>query len=440
MANTNLQLALFNSITEPETYHDTSMYGYIALLVDKNGTKKQTCHKLTDMHTVLSAVDPNQDTWVSQAEFYKPNRRVVNLARLSLLFADLDTYKVQWAGGRSPEKITEFVLFHCNEEGIPPPSILIFSGRGFQAKWLLSKPLPSQALPRWNACQTYLVKLLSHIGADPFAKDASRVLRVVNTVNSKSGEICRVMHVTNGSDGQPVRYDFEDLSEALLPVSRCELEKQRHKSSGSCQLISEGNPSNLRKLSGRQLAWDRLNDLRQLVKMRNGVAVGERMQHLFWNLNFLLLSGATNSALMYHEARALAKEIDSTWNYNSKELMTLYSKAKKFEANEKVEFCGRKYSALYTPKNDTLINLFQITDNEQRLLKTIISNDIAKERDRERQESRRRAAGAIDRETYEANSISKQKPWLLCGMSRSTWYRLDKPEPNLNMRQVRPYY
>jgi hypothetical protein len=104
--------------------------------------------------------------------------------------------------------------------------------------------------------------------------------------------------------------------------------------------------------------------------------------------------------------------------------MTLYAKAKAFEAGEVVEFNGKKYPPLYTPKNDTLIDIFKITDEEQRHLKTIISADIARERDRERHEEHRRAIGMVDRE----QSISRQKPWEDLGMSRATWYRKGKPE------------
>ncbi|HIG5455461.1 TPA: replication protein, partial [Klebsiella pneumoniae] len=105
---------------------------------------------------------------------------------------------------------------------------------------------------------------------------------------------------------------------------------------------------------------------------------------LFWRLNFLLLSGATNSAQMYHEAAALSSELDTRWSYRSKELMTLYSKAKSYEAGERVEFGGKSFAPLYTPKNDTLINLFQISQQEQEQLKTIISTDEAQKRRRER--------------------------------------------------------
>lgn len=404
------QLALFDRAEEARAYHDPSRSGFFSILVDADGDKRQSSHRLIEMPTVLGLIDKKRDTWLTQAEFIRPNRRVVNLARVGLLFADLDTYRMPWSSGRTPEQLAQAVLFHCAEEGIPTPSMLVFSGRGLQAKWLLEGTVPRQALPRWNACQKYLIDRLQAVGADAGAKDASRVLRLVETVNSKSGEVCRVVHVENGADGQPVRYSFEYMAEMLLPVARWEIEQQRKQRAERKQLkLLQGTKTdNLRGFSGRQLAWHRLEDLRKLATLRGGVQEGERMQHLFWRLNFLLLSGATHSSKMYYEAAALGRELDPNWGYRSKELMTLYSKAKAYEAGEKIMFGGKEYAPLYTPRNDTLINLFQITDDEQRELRTIISKSMAAERHRERETARRRAAGAVDRETYLEAANAKQ--------------------------------
>ena len=428
------QLSLFSGAEEAKMFHDSERKGFFSILVDVNGNKRQSAHRLGDMPKVLGLIAPNRDTWLSQAEFFQPNRRIVNLARIGLLFADLDTYRTDWAGGRSPEQLADSVLYFCHQEGIPTPSLLVFSGRGIQAKWLLEGAVPRPALPRWNACQRYLVDRLKEAGADVGAKDASRVLRLIDTVNTKSGEVCRVVHVESGADGQPVRYNFEYLAEVLLPVARWDIEKQKQERDErerrkQLRLIDGGKSDNLRGFSGRQLAWHRLEDLRTLMTLRGGVAEGDRMRHLHWQLNFLLLSGATNSRLMYHEAATLARAIDDGWGYNCKELMTLYSKAKQFEAGEKVSFGDKEYPALYTPRNDTLINLFEITDDEQRELKTIISKGMALERDKDRKQAARRAAGAVDRETYERQSLSRQKPWEALGMSRASWYRAGKPTP-----------
>lgn len=428
------QLALFSSQDEAQMYHDSNRNGFFSLLVDVCGEKRQSSHRLADMPTILNLADKTRDTWMSQAEFIRPNRRVVNLARLGLLFTDLDTYRIPFLAGRTADQLATSVLYFCTEAGLPTPSVLIYSGRGIQAKWLLNGTIPRQALPRWNACQRYLVDRLAHIGADPMAKDASRVLRTIQTVNSKSGEVCRVVHITNDSNGQPIRYNFEYLAEALLPTSRWVIEQQRQEQSDRRKrksqaflLVPGGKADNLRGFSGRQLAWDRLEDLRKLAELRGGVNEGCRMQHLFWRLNFLLLSGATNSRQMYHEATVLARELDPQWNCRSQELMSLFSKAKAYESGERVSFGGKEYAPLYTPKNDTLINLFRITADEQRQLRTIVSHVEAAERHRVREEGRRRAAGAVDRQTYESTSLSRQKPWEVLGMSRRSWYRAGKP-------------
>jgi len=225
----------------------------------------------------------------------------------------------------------------------------------------------------------------------------------VGTVNTKSNEVVRVTHVTRGLDGEPVRYGFDDLADAVLPLARSDIEAARKarqeakeaRQEARLRLVHENrNTAGLRRFSGRQLAWHRLEDLRKLAELRGGVQEGWRMLWTFWSLNFLLLSGATNSGQMYHEARALAREIGFLQGWNEGDLSTLYRKAQAFERGERIEYNGREYPPLYTPKNDTLIDVFKVTRDEERQLRTIISESTARERDAARKNARRRAAGA----------------------------------------------
>jgi hypothetical protein len=50
-----------------------------------------------------------------------------------------------------------------------------------------------------------------------------------------------------------------------------------------------------------------------------------------------------------------------------------------------------------------------------------------RQRARLRKEELRRADGAKPRADYEANSLSRTKPWEMLQMSRSSWYRAGKP-------------
>ncbi|MEO3385108.1 hypothetical protein [Mesorhizobium sp. CAU 1741] len=59
-----------------------------------------------------------------------------------------------------------------------------------------------------------------------------------------------------------------------------------------------------------------------------------------------------------------------------------------------------------------------------------------REMDRKRDEQKRRAAGAKDRASFVAQSISAAKPWEALNMSRRTWYRKGKPEVGTSPSRV----
>jgi hypothetical protein len=368
--------------------------------------KIQHSYRLSDMPRVIEALDPNRDTWISQAEFFRPNRRVVYLLRLNLCFVDLDTYKTPWKVYK-PDVMASVIRGFCQDEDIPEPSLILYSGRGLQVKWLFERPLPRAALPRWNAIQKQLVASLERFGADPAARDASRLLRLVDTVNTRSGERVRVLWV-NDRAGEVNHYGFDYLAERLLPVDRDALRKPRDEKEErrqEFQLLKGGKTGNLRTFSGRQLSWDRLEDLRTLAKLRGwmetGISHGYRSKYIHWCLNFLLLSGAVHSSQLFHEAQAIAREVCPDFNKDVRSVLsTLYCKAKAYEAGEKVEFDGKKYPPLYTPRNSTLMELFTITDEEGKRLKTIITDAEAAERDAKRHRQRRRKTGSVDRATY----------------------------------------
>lgn len=93
-------------------------------------------------------------------------------------------------------------------------------------------------------------------------------------------------------------------------------------------------------------------------------------------------------------------------------------------------------------KADTLAALLNLTMSSRTALgiTTIGAVDCNKRqraelrRDRKRTyaEAQRRANGAKPRAQYEAESLSRTRPWEAMGMSRSTWYRRGKPMPPVN--------
>ena len=179
----------------------------------------------------------------------------------------------------------------------------------------------------------------------------------------------------------------------------------------------------------RRLNWYRLRDLQRLWELRGGVQEGFRELTLFWSICFLLCAEPGRVEDLWAESEALAHRIDP-WHtfYSRSDLSTVYRRAKAMKAGETAELRGRYYPALYTPQNQTLIELFKISPTEEREMLTIISQ-IEKNR---RRTEKRRAEGIIPRSEYLAKSKESAKPWGLYGISRGTYYRYieimpDKP-------------
>jgi len=360
---------------------------------------------------VVKALDPQHDTWITQAVFNGPNRRAVNLRDVGVLFVDLDTYRSGALADKTPEQQTALLLLFCADEGIPEPSIVLFSGRGLQAKWLLSESVMPVNLYEWNQAQMALVKLLQPFSADTASRDVSRVLRVDRTINTKSGERCRVLHITGGVEDCPARYDFQELRELLVGEVKATAPKSTERKTTTLALP--------RELNFKRLNWYRLYDIRDLWTLRGGVPEGHRELTLFWELNFVLRAEPGKVHDLWYEAAMLASQIDPGRPfYQNADLSTLYRKGMESRAGQTVEYRGKTFPPMYTPRNQTLLELFEITSDEERHMRTIISQAEKVRRRREKRWTKGMRS--------QSESLSQIRPWEKVGISRATWYRLKR--------------
>jgi hypothetical protein len=206
--------------------------------------KRQKCFPVADLPKVIPLLPKNRDTWISQSLFNTPKngpmtRRKTYFSSSSVLFADLDYYK---AGHyTSPDAVLARVLQLIEDKGWPAPSIALFSGRGIYIKWLLAHPLPRPALPRWEAAEREIIKLLNtvpELGVDTAVKDVSRVLRLEHTINEKTGEAVRILWINEAKDGAPKEYNFQHCLgrcwvRHLLKVKLAEQARSLPRKSGS---------------------------------------------------------------------------------------------------------------------------------------------------------------------------------------------------------------
>ena len=126
--------------------------------------------------------------------------------------------------------------------------------------------------------QRELVSRLVDFGSDPNARDASRVLRLVATCNTKQPDPelrkVRVIWVEE-ADGAPLLYDFDRLADTVLPFTREQVSQRSRpinrpgESSRSSRAGSADRGS--RRFSYETLHWDRVTDMRRLRELRGPI-------------------------------------------------------------------------------------------------------------------------------------------------------------------------
>ena len=394
-------------IEEAKSYQIGSK-AFFSVLSVSAGKYTQLSYPVRQLAEVLEKLKEIIDVWISQSSFRRKNRRLVKFYSVSLLFLDLDTYKIEYLQRFEPREQLRYLLLFCRVEGFVSPSTVVFSGRGLQVKWLLEEPVEPQQLLKWKACQHALATKLLLMGADFGALDPSRVLRVVGTVNSKSGQLVEVLH---GDLSAPIRYDFGELAEMLLPRHQrfddledldaeqalkkpAKASKKPAKSSekpakegktkaptAALSKVSRMLPDNAEhhEYTPRTLiANARFWDLRKLIELRGGIQEGQRMSFLFWCLNFFCFIRIVNNRDdLMAEARELVEVIDPCWIFEHQQLSTLLQKSIDHCNGGQVFHNGRAYPPLYTPTNDHLVKLLQITQDEQLELTSIRSSQVA---------------------------------------------------------------
>ena len=243
----------------------------------RGGRMEQKAYRIHDMEWVLQHVANDADTYMSQGFFSKPCRRALHLAWLTHAYVDLDLYKLPIPP--NPGVAGSALRMFCADEGIPEPSLIVFSGRGIYLKWMWSTPLPRAAAGRAVAVNKALVRRFAEWGADPASVDVSRILRVVGTKNTKSGESARVLWQAERA-GEPKTYDFEMFADEVLPYTMEQIRGFRAdgKAKAEVRLLSherrrreaaQHQPTARRAFSPEDWHWGVVEDLRMLASIRS---------------------------------------------------------------------------------------------------------------------------------------------------------------------------
>jgi len=306
--------------------------------------------------------------FISQAEFSRPDRQKVHLWSLGGCWVDIDL-KSPAHDAKTLDRWRNAALFHCHDLGIPEPTLVIWSGHGLHVKWSFVSPLPSAALPRWNAVQRHLHDKMQSVGlpSDPKAIDASRILRIVGTYNA--GVRVQVLHTG------PV-HDFDVFCEHVLPYTREQVQQFRESDRlwqearktwaqwdenrrAAEQFLRRATDFSPLQYAAREAAeklhHDRLQALRRIAQARGGIKPGKRNEWC-WIVANSAAYGLGDPRTLYGEIVTLMREIAPSYTAAEarSSASSVYARLK--EGKDR----------LYRLKTSTIIERLEITDDEAR--------------------------------------------------------------------------
>lgn len=290
-----------------------------------------------------------EDVYISMSTFYKPMRRIETIKEIGNLFLDLDTYNTKFTKTQILMNLEENYFNRL----IPIPNLIIDSGRGLTLVWSIEK-VPYMALPLWKSIQEYLYSQLKEFGADRKALDATRVLRVAGSINSKSGTRVTIL------EKYEYKYTLREIQREFLP----DLDENKSKKKGRPKKVVYVHRE-------RSLYQGRILDLVKLCELRNYDVKGQREIILFLYRYYL--------CYFYEDEQ---KALEDVLELN-KEFIQPLSEKEVIRATGSAEKVFKAKDKQYKYKNETLIEILEISEYEQTHMKVIIGKEEYKRRNNE---------------------------------------------------------
>ena len=331
-----LTLSLRAPAEHADFVHSQKRYGTVLIWKQRASSRQWVKIQPTDDLALLMAEHLGQNDRYFTPNEFKQWRRVDLLRSLRAVYVDLDGC-TDWQG----------VLEWLSEQGLPSPTLIIESGRGLHLYWLL-EATPAKALPVWQAVTDALVSKLKAFGSDSSARDCTRVLRIVGSVNSKN------LAEVRGWVVSPRRWTLHELADDVLGPRKtvanvAGLEAARVKRAAS-----------VHQRTGPYRLWhQRYQDLCLIAEhhafMRSyGVAEGSRDKLLF--LLAVALSWFTSADGLAEHIQRVAKTYMPSLSVREvvTYTQTIITRAMAARSGEKYEWNGRQKDPRYEFRTETL--------------------------------------------------------------------------------------
>lgn len=313
---------------------------------EKNNDFSQWHYKYKDL---VEQDFEKENVYISLNTFYSTYRRIEYLKELKAHFIDLDIHKI----GFTKEQVLMNLAENYFNKSVPQPNLIVDSGRGLYLIWFINT-VPSKALPLWKAVEEYLYKSLKELGADRMALDPTRVLRVPGSINSKSNTVVEVI------EEYSYIYDLREIQNEYLPELKENKAKKKGRPKNSIFIYRE-----------RSLYYARIQDIVKLCELREYDLKGHREVVLFLYRYYLC-----------YFTEDVEKALEDALELNREFILPL-NEREAIRATRSAETVYLSKDKQYKYKNETLIDILNITEYEQTHMTTIISKEEYKKRNNE---------------------------------------------------------
>lgn len=375
--------------------------GYVTVATkNEDGKWIEKCYPSSEWVQKLVR-DKDLSCYVSVNSFFIPKRNNSNARQINAFYVDLDHYKEFI----SQEDVMAAIDFLVKTERLPEPTMIIDSGRGLYAMWLIeSVPAKFKSVQKlYSHIEKHLIDVLKDFGSDPQASDIARVLKAPSTYHHVTGKMVEVLQYNAN------HYTMRFMQQWFNDSAMTDYDEQK---------IVERKVKNKPRTKRLQhlynfysLAIARSEDLIKLCEMRCYEISGHRntLLHMFAYQMFLIHNN-------YYIVRSKVAELNDklTDPIPTPDLIAV------------VKTCLRAYedhrediTKGYNYRNDTIIKKLAITPEEQSQLKTIIGKDEKYNRNNTKRREARREDGLTARERAKMDLRNKVQELKEKGLKQS---------------------
>jgi hypothetical protein len=355
---------------DPGTHFDTlhgKHHERVAVCTSVEGAQwKERVFSHDMARAMASNIAGDAETYLSQSGLAF-RRTVADVRVLNCHWVDLDTYNSEHAGLTS-DAVQALVL--AEYPWLPKPTMIVNSGRGMHFQWVFREPvLAADVLPKWQVTQDVLTTLLAPFGADPKARDAARVLRLVGSTNDRNGEL-----VTGYRDvGAGV--DFAKFARLVakhqpLPPGPVEAAPRKRRKYASAEAAGRA------RLNDYNLVLARMRDCHTLAELRGAPLRDGRHRLLYvYGVAGAWYWGSVEQARRELNAFSEQHFADHT-SYGAKCCRTILDRMANAKTGAVAQIWqGRPTDYRYKMRNANIIRELEITPAEQEHMQTLIGKD-----------------------------------------------------------------